>query len=130
MIKGNLTINYGGFTGNDMNSPFHVKKDFFFELLIHRYYENIQKISRLMKAETETPMNRTISMLEYLVKTDGAEHLKIGSRKLNVFYLYSIDVILLYMFFLVLSFYYLFMPFSKMMGNHLFKNDGNKTTIK
>ena len=100
----------------------------FFELLIHRYYENIQKISRLMKAETETPMNRTISMLEYLVKTDGAEHLKIGSRKLNIFYLYSIDVILLYIFILVFSFYYLFMPLSKMMRNHLFKNNGDKTT--
>lgn len=74
-----------------------------------------------MKAEPETPMNKTISLLEYLVKTDGAEHLKIGSRKLNIFHFYSIDVLLFYIFIIMFSFYYLLKPLSTFAQKCLFK---------
>ena len=78
-----------------------------------------------MKAESQKPMDKTISMLEYLVKTDGAEHLKIGSRKLNIFYFYSMDVLIFYCFILILSFYYLIKPVKCLVNSSLFKNNGN-----
>ena len=46
-----------------------------------------------MKSDTQRPMEKAIELLEYLVKTEGAEHLKIASRKHNIFRLYSVDVV-------------------------------------
>ena len=70
----------------------------------NRFYQNIQRLSKIMKAETQTPMDRAITLLEYIVRADGAEHLKLASRKLNVFCLYSIDVILFCLVFLLFIF--------------------------
>ena len=64
----------------------------------------------IMKADSQTPMDQSISLLEYIIKTDGAEHLKIASRRLNTFYLYSIDVILFYVLILPISCFYLIRP--------------------
>ena len=76
-----------------------------------------------MRAEYEDPMNKTIFLLEYLVKTNGAEHLKIGSRKLNIFLFYSMDVLLVYISILIFSFYYLLKPISTFVQRSLFKID-------
>ena len=46
-----------------------------------------------MKSDTQRPMEKAIELLEYIVKTEGAEHLKIASRKHNIFLLYSVDVV-------------------------------------
>ena len=64
----------------------------------------------MMKAESRAPMEKAISLLEYVIKTDGAEHLKIGSRKLSFFYLYSIDVLLFYVSLFSISSFYLSKP--------------------
>ena len=60
-----------------------------------------------MKSDTHRPMDKTIELLEYLVKTEGAEHLKIASRKHNFFRLYSVDVACFCAMIFVLSYFFL-----------------------
>ena len=60
-----------------------------------------------MKSDTQRPMKKAIELLEYLVKTEGAEHLKIASRKHNIFRLYSVDVACFCAMIFVLSYFFL-----------------------
>ena len=84
---------------------------------LYRYYQNVQRLSKIMKADPQSPMDKAISLLEYLVKTDGAEHLKIASRKLNFFCLYSIDVIIIYLAILIVSSFYIIKPVISLLKN-------------
>jgi hypothetical protein len=63
-----------------------------------------------MKADSSSPMDKAISLLEYVIKTDGAEHLKIASRKMSFFCLYSIDALLFYVLLFAISSFYLTKP--------------------
>ena len=47
-----------------------------------------------MKRSRRHPLERAISLLEYVVETDGAHHLKSQARNLNLMQYYSIDCIL------------------------------------
>ena len=60
-----------------------------------------------MKSDTQRPMKKAIELLEYLVKTEGAEHLKIASRKHNIFRLYSVDVVCFCVMVFVFSYFFL-----------------------
>ena len=60
-----------------------------------------------MKSDTQRPMKKAIELLEYLVKTEGAEHLKIASRKHSIFRLYSVDVVCFCALIFVLSYFFL-----------------------
>ena len=60
-----------------------------------------------MKSDTQRPMEKAIELLEYLVKTEGAEHLKIASRKHNFFRLYSVDVACFCVMIFIMSYFFL-----------------------
>ena len=77
---------------------------------IYRFYQNVKRLSNIMKADPQSPMDKAILLLEYIVKTDGAEHLKIASRKQNIFCLNSIDVIICYLTILAVSYFYVIRP--------------------
>jgi len=68
-----------------------------------KFKENALALSSLMRDVRETPFERAIDLLEYLIRHKGAEHLKLSSRKLNYFQYFSIDTItfLLLIFFLL-----------------------------
>jgi hypothetical protein len=58
-----------------------------------RYKENIMKLSYLMRDVNETPLERVIQFLEFLIRHKGAEHLKLSSRNLNFIQYFSIDTL-------------------------------------
>jgi hypothetical protein len=49
------------------------------------YKKNIDKMADLLALERHHPMDDALWLLEYVSKTKGAEHLKVGSRHLNFF---------------------------------------------
>jgi len=59
------------------------------------YLKNIQKLSLLLKDRRTTPMDDAVSLIEFLARNEGAEHLKISSRNLNILQYYSLDSFLI-----------------------------------
>ncbi len=47
----------------------------------------------MMHKQRQHPMDEAIWLMEYVSRTKGAEHMKLGSRKLNFIQYYSLDVI-------------------------------------
>ena len=57
-----------------------------------KYTENAEKLSRIMRDAKETPLDRAAELLEYIMRHEGAEHLKLSSRYLNFFQYFCLDV--------------------------------------
>jgi glucuronosyltransferase len=57
---------------------------------------NIKELSRRIKDVPESPHKRALNLVEYLIRNNGAPHLKMASRHLNTFQYFSIDVILFF----------------------------------
>ena len=59
-----------------------------------KYKQNVAQLSQLMKlGMKQKPMENVIWWLEYLSKSQGAEHLKLSSRHLNFVQYFSLDFI-------------------------------------
>jgi len=73
------------------------------------YLMNVVKLSMLLKDRRGSPMDDAVWLIEFLARNKGAEHLKISSRNLNLFEYYSLDtsLIILCMFFVILTIIYL-----------------------
>ena len=56
-----------------------------------KYRKKIKKLSSLMKLRRHSPMEDTVWFLEYVAMSEGAEHLKLASRHLNLVQYYSVD---------------------------------------
>ncbi|KAF5270902.1 hypothetical protein FQR65_LT17760 [Abscondita terminalis] len=58
-----------------------------------KYRQNIQKRSRVFKDQPVKPMEKAVFWVEYVLRHDGAHHLKTSAFKLHWLQLYSVDVI-------------------------------------
>jgi len=82
------------------------------ELLFYiyiRYKENAIKLSKIFHDQPIKPLDKAVYWIEYVIRHNGAHHLKTAGNKLNWFQFLSIDVILVLIitifFFLLFSFY-------------------------
>ena len=51
----------------------------------------MEQLSKLMHLRRNHPMDDAIWLLEFVSKTQGAEHLKLSSRHLNLIQYHSLD---------------------------------------
>ena len=58
-----------------------------------RYQTKIDALSELMKLRRHHPMDDAVWLLEFVAKTGGANHLKLGSRNLDALQYFSLDVV-------------------------------------
>ena len=72
------------------------------------YKENVMKLSHLMRDVRETPLEKVMLFLEYLIRHNGAEHLKLSSRHLNFLQYFSIDTLSFIFLVSCLSFYIIY----------------------
>ncbi|XP_060528145.1 UDP-glycosyltransferase UGT5-like isoform X2 [Cylas formicarius] len=59
---------------------------------VPKYKENAKKRSQLMRDREIHPMDRAIYWIEYVIKYDGAYHLRVASLELSWFQYYLLDV--------------------------------------
>jgi glucuronosyltransferase len=62
----------------------------------------MNQVSALMRDQTDRPLDRAVYWIEYVIRHQGAPHLRSASRKLSLFQRCLIDV-LLFTLFLLLS---------------------------
>ncbi|XP_050509643.1 UDP-glycosyltransferase UGT5-like isoform X2 [Diabrotica virgifera virgifera] len=90
------------------------------------YRKNIQKLSRIVRDQKETPLERSIFWIEYAMRHNGTHHLNPESRDLSLFVQSSLDVQLSLLFiafiFLVVT---IIVPFN--FKEMLFSYQGKKT---
>ena len=55
------------------------------------YGENVRRLSGIMRSRRGRPMEDAVWLLEMVAGTGGADHLKVGSRRLNMFQFYCLD---------------------------------------
>lgn len=73
-----------------------------------RYKENAIKLSKIFHDQPIKPLDKAIYWIEYVIRHNGAHHLKTAGNKLNWFQFLSIDVILVLIitiFLFIFSFY-------------------------
>jgi len=90
------------------------------------YKESVMKLSALMRDVNESPLDRVISLLEYLIRHEGAEHLKLSSRHLNFLQYFSIDTLsflfIVFLFIIYLQYKVLQLVLRKILIVRLIKN--------
>ena len=84
-----------------------------------KYRTNIKRLSVLMRDVKETPLERVTQFLEYLMRHNGAEHLKLSSRHLNSFQYFSIDTILFLVSLLIIFIYTQFLVIKYLLKKYL-----------
>ncbi|CAG7719991.1 unnamed protein product [Allacma fusca] len=57
-----------------------------------KYAENAKKLSKVFRDQPETPVERAVFWSEYVMRHNGAHHMRSAARKLNMFQYHSIDV--------------------------------------
>ena len=75
------------------------------------YLQNVVKLSMLLKDRRGSPMDDAVWLIEFLARNEGAEHLKISSRNLNLFEYYSLDscLIIFFLCLVIFTIFYLLM---------------------
>ena len=58
------------------------------------YGENVRRLSGMMRSRRGRPMEDAVWLLEMVAGTGGADHLKVGSRRLHLFQFYCLDCVL------------------------------------
>lgn len=56
------------------------------------YSKNAKKVSELFKDNLENPMEKAIYWIEYIIRHNGAYHLKYEGKNLNIIQYYSFDI--------------------------------------
>lgn len=62
---------------------------------LFRYAERAKKVSSIAHDQMESPLDRAIYWIEYVIRHKGAPHLRIASRKLSLYQRCLFDVMLL-----------------------------------
>lgn len=73
-----------------------------------KYAENVRARSRLFHDRPKKPLETAVNWIEYIIRHNGADHLKVAANKMSFYQLYMIDIILVLIviiFFLILSCY-------------------------
>ncbi|EFX64661.1 hypothetical protein DAPPUDRAFT_66055 [Daphnia pulex] len=65
------------------------------------YVERMNQVSALMRDQTDRPLDRAVYWIEYVIRHQGASHLRSASRKLSLFQRCLIDVLLFTLFLLL-----------------------------
>ena len=63
-------------------------------LLLCSYATRMRRVSELMRDQKERPLDRAVYWIEYVIRHQGAQHLRSPSRYLNVFQRDLIDIAL------------------------------------
>lgn len=58
-----------------------------------RYAERMKQVSNLMRDQIESPLDRAIYWIEYVIRHRGAPHLRSSSRELSIYQKGLLDVI-------------------------------------
>jgi 2-hydroxyacylsphingosine 1-beta-galactosyltransferase len=58
-----------------------------------KIYEGINSLADLVALERHEPMDNAVYLMEYVAKTQGSEHFKLGSRHLNGYQYYGADIV-------------------------------------
>ncbi|OXA63768.1 UDP-glucuronosyltransferase 1-6 [Folsomia candida] len=61
-----------------------------------KYRQNAEALSKIFKDQPDNPLDLAVFWLEYILRHNGAPHLKSSARKLNYFQYHSWDVIFVY----------------------------------
>lgn len=95
------------------------------------YSKNAKKLSVLLHDQVQTPLNRAIHWVEYVIRHNGAEHLKSADRFLNIFQYLLVDIIITSFILLAALMYIIVKVFRICKRNskqvHLVKNGYKKT---
>ena len=59
----------------------------------YRYNEKAKALSAAFKDQLQTPVDRAVFWLEYVIRHRGATHMRSAARDLNIFQYYCVDVI-------------------------------------
>lgn len=81
-------------------------------LLIFRYKENAIRVSKIIRGHERSPTDTIVDWIEYVVKTDGAHHLKVEGENLWFYEYYNLDVLLA-----IVIFMYIFIRIFKLCMN-------------
>ena len=76
--------------------------------LRNSYREKMSKVSSLMRDQMESPLDRAVYWIEYVIRHDGAPHLRTASHKLSFIQRNLFDVLMLVF---TLTFFFLFLVF-------------------
>ena len=71
-----------------------IKKYFYFRWYFS-YIERVRHVSELMRDQKERPLDRAVYWIEYVIRHQGAPHLRSSSRYLNLFQRDLIDIALI-----------------------------------
>lgn len=59
------------------------------------YFETVSRLSNLFRDQLETPLERAVYWTEFVLRHNGAEHLRLGSRDQNFIQRNLVDVYLI-----------------------------------
>lgn len=59
----------------------------------NKYRDNVRRLSNIFKDQPDDPLQRGVYWVEYVLRHNGAPHLRSPARKLNWFQYHSLDVI-------------------------------------
>lgn len=68
----------------------------------------MEQVSELMRDQMNQPLDRAVYWIEYVIRHQGAPHLRTASRKLSLYQRGLLDVTFLVLFFCLLSAYVLY----------------------
>lgn len=94
-----------------------------------RYKREVKRRQYLLKDQNETPLERAVYWVEYILRHNGAYHLHSPAKDMNVLQYYLIDVISIIIICLML-FYYLVRYTLKLLHNMFSTNLNLRKTIK
>lgn len=57
-----------------------------------KYTENVKKISKRLMDQPQTPMEKAIFWVEYVIRNDGAPFMKTSARNLDMIEYHNLDV--------------------------------------
>lgn len=60
----------------------------------YRYKKKAVNISKILKNDQRSPKDFIVDWIEYVIKTDGAQHLKVEQDNLWFYELYALDIML------------------------------------
>ena len=58
-----------------------------------RYAEQARELSAVYRDQPQTPLDRAVFWTEYVIRHNGARHMRSAARNLNFFQYYCLDVI-------------------------------------
>lgn len=94
-----------------------------------KYKREVLKRQYLLKDQNETPLERAVYWIEYVIRHNGAYHLQSPAKDMNVLQYYLIDVISIIILCLIL-FYYSVKLMLKLMYNMFSSNVNLRKSIK